>query len=231
MANIVVKANERADRGKNASRRLRARGMIPSVIYGRSIEPTPVVVDPGEILGILHSDAGRNTIFKLEIGSLTKDVIIRDYQLDPIRDQLLHADFQAVSMDEKMEFEVPIDVTGSAKGAKEGGVLEQVLREITVECLPGDVPDSILLDVSGLDIGDTVHVSDLKIDTSKIEVITGLERLVITMVPPMAEEEEPEIEEEEVAEPEVIKKGKEPSEKDESAGAEGKEKEKEKGRG
>ncbi len=215
MEELFVIAEPRDQVGKNANRRLRRAGRIPATFYGRQLQAVSVAVDPKEIFRILHSESGHNTIFKLKLAQNQTDVLIRDIQLDPVSGQLLHADFQAVAMDELMRFEVPVETLGEARGVKEGGVLDTVLREIEVECLPGDVPENIAVDVSELDIGDSLRVEDLQIGDHKIEIVSEPDLVVVTVVPPrVVEEEEPEVEEE-AAEPEVIKKGKAEEEEEE----------------
>ena len=212
MGDIRVQAERREELGKNANRRLRARGRIPGVMYGRGLDAVAVSVDPEDLDRILHSETGHNTIFKIDVDGTENEVLIKDYQLDPVLGELVHADFQAVSMDRKMTFEVRVQPDGSAPGVTAGGILEMVLREIQVECLPGDVPDHFLVDVSALEIGDTVRVSDLDIATSKVPLLSESDLVVITVVPPQkaAEPEEVEVEVEEgEEEPEVIGKGKE----------------------
>ena len=207
----ILEAEERKELGKNANRRLRATGKVPSVLYGQGAAPLSLSVDYKELDGILHSDTGQNTIFTLKFGSSSKNVLVRDYQLDPIRGNLIHADFQSVSMDQTMSFEVPVLPLGESVGVKAGGVLDQVLRQIELECLPTDVPDNIPVEISHLDIGQAVRVSELKVDTSKVRVLSDPELVVLTISPPhVVEEEEDEVvDEEETAEPELIKKGKE----------------------
>ncbi|RPI29153.1 MAG: 50S ribosomal protein L25 [Acidobacteria bacterium] len=211
MANTVVQATVREAVGKNKNRRLRSSGRIPGVVYGRGITPVSVSVDPRDIHRILHSGSGRNTIFKLDIDGTSRDVLIRDLQLDPLKDTLVHADFQAIAMDQAMVFEVPVEALGSAKGVKTGGgLLEIVMRTIEVECLPGDVPEHIQIDVSDMDIGDTQRVSQLKVDASKIKILNDPDLVVLSVVLPAAEkvEEVAVPTEEATSEPEVIKKGK-----------------------
>jgi len=206
---VVVQATKRQEFGKNSNRRLRVSGKIPAVIYGRGMEPVPVTVNPRDVSKILHSDTGRNTIFKLDIDGSSKDVLIRDYQLDPIRDSLVHADFQAIAMDQTMVFQVPVEAVGDAKGVKaSGGTLDLVMRTIEVECLPGDVPQSVTLEVGELEIGDSVRVRQLKVDESKIKILSDPDLVVLTVSAPVAEEAPPAPAEGETAEPEVIKKGK-----------------------
>ncbi|MGH9339741.1 MAG: 50S ribosomal protein L25/general stress protein Ctc [Acidobacteriota bacterium] len=210
MADITIQAEERQQFGKNVSRRLRTHGRIPAVVYGQALKSTSVVVDSKDLHRILHSETGHNTIFKIQINGNATDVLIKDYQLDPVKGTLLHADFQTVSMDEVMEFEVPIEVLGTARGVQlTGGVLDIVMREIELECLPADVPDHIRVDVSALEIGQAVRVADLQVDTSKIQILSEPTQVVVTVVPPHVEKEPEEVTvEAEAAEPEVLKKGK-----------------------
>ncbi len=207
MKDLVIQAEQRSMVGKNANRRLRTTGKIPAVVYGHGFEAVSVAVDPKDIHRILHSESGHNTIFKLQLPDATKDVLIRDYQLDPVKGHLLHADFQTVAMDEVMVFEVPVETVGNSIGVKNGGVMDIVLREIELECLPSDVPDSLEVDVTALDIGDVVRVEDLKYDSTKITLLSEPDLVVLTIAAPAVEEEEEPVEEV-VAEPEVIKKGK-----------------------
>ena len=205
MGKFVVLADRREQFGKNSNRRLRAQGQMPAVMYGHAMESVEVSVNPKDLDRILHSETGRNTIFALEVGGESQDVLIKDYQLDPIKGYLLHADFQAVAMDEQMVFEVPVQVVGTAKGVVEGGILDTVMRGIQLECLPGNVPDNILVEVSELEIGDSIRVGDLDIDTSQLSILSEPDLVVITVGAPRVEEE-PEIEEEleEGEEPELI---------------------------
>jgi large subunit ribosomal protein L25 len=219
MAEFVVEADKRVEFGKNASRRLRATGRIPGVVYGRNFETVSVAVDPKRITEVLASESGRNTIFSLRFGGRSTDVLIKDYLLDPLKGTLLHADFQHVSMDELMDFRVPVEISGSPVGVKSGGVLDLVLRDIEVECLPGDVPDEIVVRVDDLDIGDAIRVSELKVESDKVKILTDPDLVVLTVVPPRAEEELVEEEEEAVAEPEVVRRGRvEPGEEAEDEG-------------
>ena len=211
MADLVVQAEIRTEFGKNVSRRLRAQGLIPGVVYGGGSETVHLQVDPAEIIQILSSESGRNTIFKLDVDKNLADVLIRDLQIDPLKGTLVHADFQIVALDVIREFQVRVEIQGTAVGVKTvGGILDVVTREIYVECLPRDVPDSIQVDVTELEIGDAIRVSDLTVN-SKATVLSDSELVVAHVVPPRVEVEEVEEEveeEEEGAEPEVIKKGK-----------------------
>jgi len=227
MAEITVQAEERQEVGKGPNRRLRTQGKIPAVLYGEGLETLSVSVNLGDVDQILCSETGHNTIFKLQVGSNSTDVLIRDYQLDPIKGTLLHADFLTVALDKKMTFAVPVQPVGTASGVTAGGILDIVLREIELECLPADVPDHIPVDVTQLEIGDTVRVEALQMDLSKISVLSDPGLVILSIVPPHVEEE-PEVvlEEEELEEPELIKKGKGEEEEEETEKV-GKEKEEE----
>ncbi len=219
MAQLTVQAEERQKTGKGANRRLRMQGRLPAVVYGQGLETLSVSVNAQDVDLILHSEAGHNTIFQLQVSGKLTDVLIKDYQLDPVKGSLLHADFQAVALDQKMTFAVPVQVVGTAQGVIAGGVLDQVLREIEVECLPTEVPDHIPLDVTELEIGDSVRVEALQIDSPKISLLSAPDLVILSVVPPHVEEEVEEIvEEEELEEPELIKKGK--AEEEEKEGEE-----------
>lgn len=210
MSAFVIEAVERTEHGKNASRRLRAAGKIPGVVYGHGFGNLSVAVDPKEVVEILTSESGRNTIFTLKVNDRTADVLIRDYQLHPVRGTLLHADFQNIAMDEVREFEIPVEVVGTAKGVKTGGILDHVLRAVTVECLPRDVPEGFPVDVSELDVGDMLRVSDLNLVSDRYTLLSDPEQVVVTVVAPRVEEEKEEVELglEEEAEPELIRRTK-----------------------
>lgn len=206
MSDLQVKAETRTELGKNSSRRLRRAGMIPVVIYGRNMNSVALSVDPRDLIHVLESEHGQNTIFKINYGKNAEDVLIRDIQIDPVRGTLMHADLQKVAMDQTMVFEIPIVTVGLAPGVEQGGVLDQVLREIEVECLPGDVPEEFKIDVSQLEIGDALRVVDLKEIPESIEILTEKEVVLVAVSAPTIEEEE--VEEEEVEEPELIPRGK-----------------------
>jgi large subunit ribosomal protein L25 len=220
MAELTVDAQIRQEFGKNANRRTRAAGRVPAIVYGRGLESVAVSVDPKDLERILHSGAGHNTIFTLTFEGNAKNVLIRDYQLDPVNEKFLHADFHTVIMDQLMTFQVPVEAVGTAEGVRlYGGVLDTVLREIELECLPTDLPDHIRVDVEHLEIGDSLRVGDLEVDESKIQVLSDPGQVVFNLIPPVAEEveevEEEEVEEEGEGEPEVISKGKAEEETDE----------------
>ncbi len=199
---IEVEAAERNQFGKNAARRIRMRGMIPGVLYGSQVnEPIPVEVDPKRIMEILESESGRNTIFKLSVKGDSRDVIITDFQLDPVQSHLIHLDFQAIDLSQKKQFNVPVEAIGTAVGVKAGGILELLMRTVSLECLPADLPDHVRIDVTDLDVGDTIQVSQLGLDATKITVLSDPEQTVLTVVGQSAEEEDEEEEEAEEAAP------------------------------
>lgn len=220
MDQIVIDGGVREETGKGSNRKLRRSGKIPAVLYGHKNEPVALSVDPKDIFKILHSDSGENTIFGLNVpGRERLNCLIKEYQLEPISHSLLHADFYEVAMDEALEVKVPLETEGEAYGVKtEGGLMDIVHRELHVECLPGDIPESIVVEVTNLKIGDLIRVRDLVV-SDKIKILDDPETVVVAIEHPRAEEEvavvAPEAEAE--AEPEVIKKGKaaEPTEEEE----------------
>lgn len=211
MEQITVQSSVREQRGKGPNRRLRVAGKIPAVLYGHKSQNMALEVDPKEIFKILQSDTGENTIFLLAVPGKEKiNVLIKEYQLEPVSHRLLHADFYEVAMDEVLEVDVPLEVIGEAFGVKsEGGLLDIVHRELRVECLPADIPENIEVDVTEMKIGDQVRVKDLKV-SEKIKILDDPETVVVAVEHPRAEElptaTAPVTEAEQ--EPEVIKKGK-----------------------
>ncbi|MGB7188942.1 MAG: 50S ribosomal protein L25 [Acidobacteriaceae bacterium] len=165
----VVTATPREGKfNKNAARRVRVQGRIPAVVYGAALPSVAVEVDPKQIAKILHSDAGHNSIFDLEIsgantsGEEKSKAMIVDWQYEPIRGALLHIDLKRIALDKVIRVEVPIQLVGIATGVKnQGGILDQVLREIEIECLPGDIPSHLDVDVTNMSFGDVLRVADL----------------------------------------------------------------------
>lgn len=216
MAEMVMAAQTRAVRGKGGARSTRRAGQLPGVVYGAHQDPVTVSVNPRSVEDVLKSEHGHNVILTLDIqGKGKTSVMIRDWQVDPVKGNLLHVDFLRVAMDEKVRIKVAIHFEGNPVGVREqGGHLEVVNREVEVECLPGDIPEEFRVDVSSLELGKGMHVGGLSIDSSKIEVLTDSGQILIHVVAPRVVEEEPT--EEEVAaaaeaaptEPEVAKRGK-----------------------
>jgi len=214
MAEIVVAAENRTETGKNVNRRLRTRGLIPGVLYGAKREAVPLAVSPREITSILRSKTGENTLFDLEIGGSRRRVILKEFQVEPVKGHLIHADFYEVALDKPIEVKVHIEVTGTPVGVKvQGGLLDHVTREVEVSCLPADIPEKLTIDVSELEMGKAVRVGDLKVP-DKVTMLSAADLVIVHVVAPRAEEEvavaAAPVEGEAVAgaEPEVIKKGK-----------------------
>src|SRR6478609_8466328 len=222
----TLKAEPREGRGKNEARRLRASGKIPAVVYGtEKNKAAEIAVDPRVLLRILHSESGVNTLIGLEGAGLAAGgkVLVKEYQLDPIDHRLLHADFYAVAMDKTLEVTVPIVIKGEPKGVKQqGGVVDFVNREIEVECLPGDIPEHIDVDISELMLHQGIRVRDLP-KSDKVKPISEPEMMIVHVVT-IKVEETPAPAEGAAAvaaapaapvEPEVIKKGKKEEDKEE----------------
>jgi len=217
MAEIVVSAESRTDRGKNAARRLRVKGLIPAIVYGGKGDAMSVAVDPKVLLRVLRSETGRNTILKLDLGSEGKtSAILKQWQLDPVKESFLHADFYRIAMDVALRVKVPVAVKGEARGVKtDGGILELIMRFIEVECLPGDIPERIEIDVTDLGINDSLRISNVPV-TTQIKIMEDADQVVVHVIAvkeeaapvagaaPAAEGEAPAG----AAEPEVLKKGK-----------------------
>jgi len=216
----VLEANPRESGNKNQARRVRKDGKIPGVVYGAGKDSLPVTVDPRQVLRILHSDTGHNTIFDLTLngGERTKAMIV-DWQYEPIKGRLLHIDLKRIAMDKVLTVSVPIFLTGVAAGVKtEGGILEQMLREVEIECLPADIPSHIDVDISHLTFGKVLRVSDLP-HSDKIKILTD-QNQPVAHVTSVKEEvaATPEAAAADAAaapaEPEVIKKGKQETEEE-----------------
>ena len=205
--NISLVATLRSERGKNASRRQRAQGLVPATLYGGGKESVSTTIVKREFAALLRAH-GRNVIFTLNVDGASTPVKIAEMQLDPVKGTLVHMDLMRISLTEKSKFEVTVRTVGEADGVKHlSGILEVVTHSIEVRCLPRDLPSVIEVDVTPLGIGDKFKIADLKLD-AKIEVLDDPETVIATVVPPRVEEPEPEVAPEATAEPEVIKKGK-----------------------
>jgi len=189
---VEIKADKREELGKK-TKKLRQQGLVPAVVYGRKFKSTAISMSVKEFTKkVLQSEAGQNLIFTLKIsedGKKSVPVKTRSVQRDPLNDRILHVDLLHIVMDEAIKTRVPVELKGLPIGVKEGGgVLVHGLREIEVKCLPGDIPDKFEIDVSGLEINHSRHVSDLKIST-KVEVLAPLEEMIANVSPPTKEEE------------------------------------------
>jgi large subunit ribosomal protein L25 len=212
----VVVARPRAGKfNKNAARRVRAAGKIPAVLYGPGHEPVAIEVEPKQISRILFSETGHNTIFDIEVaGQASAKAMIVDWQREPIKDQLIHIDLKRIALDKVLRVSVPIKLMGVPAGVKtEGGILDQVLREVDIECLPADIPSHIDVDVTGLGLHGVLRVSELP-HSDKIKYLNA-EDATVAHVVSIREEAAPAAEgavegaaAPTAAEPEVAKKGK-----------------------
>jgi large subunit ribosomal protein L25 len=215
----ILEAQPRTPGTKNDARRVRRGGKVPAVVYGAGKAALPVSVDPRQVSRILHSETGHNTVFDLTVdGERTKAMIV-DWQYEPIKGSLLHIDVKRIAMDQKLKVNVPIELVGEPAGVKQqGGILEQITREVEVECLPGDIPNAIELNVSELVFGVVLRIADLP-KNDKVKVLSDPDQPVAHIIS-IKEEEVPAAEAiageaaAAPAEPEVIKKGKQEAEEE-----------------
>jgi large subunit ribosomal protein L25 len=210
----TLQAEKRDTRGKNEARRLRASGRIPAVAYGaEKNKAVEIAVDPKILMRILHSQAGVNTLIGLQLDGGNTQVLVKEYQIDPINHRLLHADFYQVAMDKALTVTVPLVIKGEAPGVKQqGGIVDFVTREIEIECLPGDIPQNIAVDISELMLNQGIRVRDLHTEGVKWTPVTEGDAMIVHVVALKAEEPAP-VDATAAAvatpaEPEVIKKGK-----------------------
>jgi large subunit ribosomal protein L25 len=226
-----VDAKPRQGGGKNDARRLRRTGMIPAVVYGAGKESSAIAVDPKQMNRILHSESGHNSIFDLSLDGQSAKVMIVDWQYEPIKGALLHVDLKRIAMDKVLRVSVPILLKGEAPGVKvQGGILEQILREVEIECLPADIPGHIDADVSQLEFGQVIRVSGLP-HTDKLKFLSPEDQPVahVVAVKEVVEAAPAEAAVEgaaATAEPEVIKKGKQETEGEAAEGGKGEKAEK-----
>jgi len=211
-----IETKPRQGGNKNDARRLRREGQIPAVLYGAGLEPITISVDPKQMKRILGSESGHNSIFDLTSGGDSGKAMIVDWQADPVKGALLHVDLKRIAMDVLLRVSVPIVLKGEAPGVKlQGGILEQMMREVEIECLPADIPANIEGDVSQLAFGETIRVSDLPLNdkikfitdaTQAVAHVTAVKEVVVATPVEGAEAAAT------TAEPEVIKKGKQDAE-------------------
>lgn len=202
-----IQAKQREDLTRSTTRKLRRKGLIPAVVYGKTKDPSTVSVDSVELLKTVRQE-GKNAVFLLEVeGGNTMQVMLHDYQADPIKGELIHADFYVVDMKATVDVEVTIHLDGEAAGTKNGGVLQQTLRELNVRARPNEIPEEIRIDVSKLEIGDSITVGDLKQEKG-YEILDDDDRTIVTVLPPQNQKEDDE-EKDAPQEPEAIHGGEE----------------------
>jgi large subunit ribosomal protein L25 len=185
-------AQPREDKGKGAARRLRAKGLVPAVVYGHGMDPVHLTIDARELLHLLHTDAGTNVLVDLHVDHDQVLAIPREIQRDHIKGQFIHVDFLQVARDEKITVDVPVHLTGESHGVKEGGVVEHHLWTLQVECLPQDVPPAIEADISSLGINESLKVADVPAG-ERFTILTSLEEVVVSVVPPQVLKVEEEV--------------------------------------
>jgi large subunit ribosomal protein L25 len=212
MEKVVIEANERKTINKRSRNSLRNEGRVPGVLYGSRIKPIPIDVTRAAIHPVVYTSKTHLLSLKLD-GHEEYDCIIKDVQFDPVSDEVVHFDLIGLTRGEKIQLEVPIRLLGSAVGVKEGGLLQESMHKLNIECFPKDIPQSLEIDVTELSVGDTVHVADLNFEN--INILNPEDTIVVSVVLPKvekevtpAEEGEELVEEEGAAEPEVIGKGK-----------------------
>lgn len=188
MGEVSIAVELRAELGKSANRKLRALGRVPAVVYSKKSEPVSLSVDPVILeRKISASHAGINTLFDLEGASEVqgRTVMVKELQRDPVRGTVLHADFHEIDMTQRLHVTVPIHLDGDAPGVGMGGVIEHTLREMELSCMPGAIPDEIQADITSLDVGDTLHISDLSLPEG-VESLTDESLSVVSVILPRA---------------------------------------------
>lgn len=225
MEEVKIKALVREEKGTSQSRALRREDFIPAVVYGKG-ENILLKIDRKGLKYLRQHHFSENVIFSLEVDRKGEadgiPVLLKDYQLDPLTENIIHLDFIKVSMEEKVSVEVPVEIKGEAKGVKEGGgVLEHLLWQVKVECLPKDIPESIIVDVSDLEIGDSLHVEDLNVSEG-VKILTSSKEVVVAITAVVEEEAEAEESEEIAEEPEVIKEKKKDKDEEQKPSSESK---------
>jgi large subunit ribosomal protein L25 len=211
---VKLKAEQRSATGRSAVRKLKARGVVPAIIYGAKDKPQPLQVSARDINAMLSHASGENILVELEIAGekSNRTALVQEIQHSPVGGAILHIDFHAISMDQAIQTDVPLEPIGVPEGVKTfGGLLEQSLRSLAIECLPRDLPDRITVDVSKLNIGDSIHVRDIQLPsgvTAKVQA----DLTAFSVLAPVVEEEPVVAEAEAAAGPEVIKEKKEEGE-------------------
>ncbi|MCS7181618.1 MAG: 50S ribosomal protein L25/general stress protein Ctc [Thermoanaerobaculum sp.] len=211
MSELVIEVERRERFGKGANRKLRAQGLIPAVVYGGGKEPVPVVVDRKAVTELLHQEKGKNTLFLLRMKGTKQErhAMLKDFQVDPITQQYLHLDFIRVIKGQQVKVEVPVELVGESVGVKAGGFLDFTGRSLHLECPADAIPDKITVDISRLHVGQHIAAGDLKLP-SGVKLLDDPHKILVTIEgrAVAVEEEVPVAATEEMAEPEVIRRGK-----------------------
>lgn len=192
MAQSTLEVSVRKSVGKTGAKKVRNEGGVPGVLYGKGTEPVPVVVNPAALKQALSTEAGENTLLEINYKDgdevVTKLSLLRDIQYDFLTSRPVHFDFQALDMNKKITVNVPVKIVGKSKGVKEGGILEEILREIPVECLPKDIPNSFEVDITELEMGHSIHVGVLKV-SEEINILKDDGETIVTVLAPKLEVE------------------------------------------
>jgi large subunit ribosomal protein L25 len=194
MKQVILNAIKREKTGKEICKKLRKQGLIPAIVYGPHFQPLPIAVKSSELESALIKHKGETILFNLQLanGEPSKiQAILKDYQIHPVTDKIIHIDFLAIHEKETITIDVPLEFIGKPVGISKGGILEILLHELTIECLPSEVPDKITVDISNLDIGDVLHVKDIKVPKG-IKVVDNPEETVATILTEAKEEVEEE---------------------------------------
>ncbi|MRX72956.1 50S ribosomal protein L25/general stress protein Ctc [Bacillus lacus] len=197
---VTIKAKGRNEFTSSAKREIREQGLVPAVIYGKKVDSQSIAVDSIELLKTLR-DEGRNAILHIEVDGKTHPVMMTDMQRDPLKNELVHADFLVVDMGAETEVTVPVNLTGDAQGVKDGGVLQQAIHELSVKAKPADIPQTIDVDITSLDVNETITVKDVKV-TGNYSITQEEDEVIASILPPRQEEEIDSGEEQEPGQPE-----------------------------
>jgi len=196
----TLQAMKRTEFTNSAKRKVRESGKIPAIIYGKAKESQPVALDSIELIKTLR-DEGKNTVLHLDVDGSSHAVMLYDMQTDPLKNEIIHADFHIVDMQADVQVEVPVHLTGEAQGVKDGGVLQQSLHEVTITAKPGNIPQSIDVDITNLGVNETLYIKDLSTSTN-YQFTQDEEQVVASILPPQQEEEIDSGEEQEPGQPE-----------------------------
>ncbi len=232
MQKVLLEAEKRTELGKGGARNLRRNNMLPAILYAKGLS-TPIKIQRREMTRLMVSGGRERALVNIKLSSERGKksehwVLVKDYQTDPVKNELLHVDFIEISLKQKITTIVPIVMTNEPVGVKNGGILHQQLRDVEIECLPTQIPDGIEVDVSSIDIGHSLHVSDLVV-TEGVKILSDPGEAILSVSAPVKEEEAPVVPaEEEAAEPELVKKAK-PEEEEAEGGKEEKEQKEQKG--
>ncbi len=184
MRQVSLSAIKREKTGKEFAKKLRKQGLVPAIVYGPNFEPLPIAVKFNELESILHKYKGETLLFSLEFnnGEVSRiQVILKEYQIHPVTDKIIHLDFIAIKEGETISLDIPLEFIGRPVGITKGGLLEILMHDLTIECLPSNIPDKIKVDISGLDVGDVLHVKDIKVPEG-VKVLDDPEETVVTIV-------------------------------------------------